>query len=61
MDATTQKKLENVHREAKALPALVRAQGGKFFDALLDILDHLAQRDSRIVASQTSPERGNHE
>lgn len=61
MDVTTQTKLENVRREAKALPALVRMQGGAFFDALLDLLDHLAHRDGQSVASYSGPERGNHE
>ena len=61
MDVATRKKLEKVHSEARALPALARLQGGAFFDALLDLLDHLAQRDSQAAAFDTSPGRGNHE
>ncbi|WAL84966.1 hypothetical protein OYT13_11470 [Pandoraea sp. XJJ-1] len=59
MDYITQQKLDKVHAEAKALPLIVRSQGGAFFAALLDMIDHLARRDGQAVTTNRPDQRGN--
>jgi hypothetical protein len=56
MDENLQQKIDTVRAEIQALPVYVKGPGGKVFAALLDVMDHLAQRVGQLEQARTTEE-----
>jgi hypothetical protein len=56
MDMLLKEKLDTLVAELQALPVYVKGPGGRMFAALLEVIDHLAQRVGQFEQARTTEE-----